>query len=112
MKQTIEWMVEIDMKQTNEWMVEIDMKQTNERIVVSWPHMTSTLSFIERQEASVLQALSAILPWCMVSHFNTRVFAQASLVQIWRCVREHHLGSATSTGSMIETVERFISGNK
>ncbi len=29
-------------------------------------------------------ALPSVLPWCMVYHFNTRVFATAALITCWR----------------------------
>ena len=63
------------------------------------------------QEAAVLRAMPAILPWCTMHHFNCRTFAQACLLVLWRTSQERGLQRVLTAHAIVEGIVEFQMNN-
>ena len=52
-------------------------------------------------------ALPSVLPWCMVYHFNTRTFATACLVTLWRQCEHSNLSDVIKQHPIVNSVVEF-----
>ena len=52
-------------------------------------------------------ALPCVLPWTMVNHFNTRTFATACLVTLWRECERSALRDVIKQHAIVNSVVEF-----
>ena len=66
------------------------------------------------QLSFVTAALQQVLPWCMMGHFNTRLFAQATLLSLWQQCSDklQHSVAIGDSQSVYSTVHAFVTTNR
>ena len=57
-------------------------------------------------------ALRHVLPWCLVVHFNTRVFAQAAVLSLWQCASQLPHTDAVGDRIVYQAVDVFVRTNR
>ncbi|CAG5120656.1 unnamed protein product, partial [Candidula unifasciata] len=65
----------------------------------------------ELQENYYTQALSSVLPWTMAHHYNTRMFAQATLTRLWHQCQQLGLNCVITQHAMVQPVLNFLFNN-
>ena len=70
-----------------------------------WDHWWCTCLVF--QAHFMQSALPSVLPWCMVYHLNTRTFATACLVTLWRQCEQSNLNDVIKQHAIVNSVVEF-----
>ncbi len=81
----------------------------NVYLVTLWRQRNDRFSFL--QSDFMKHALPVVLPWTMVYHFNTRAYATACLVTLWRHCKESGLTSVLEENALLNSVVQFHERN-
>ena len=83
----------------------------------SWPmkvpdHLYLTCVQFYSQENYFMDAFPAVLPWCMSQNFNTRAFAQLTIIQMWETCKLHKLDKILDGFSTVQALIQFANSNR
>jgi len=59
-----------------------------------------------------MTALRHVMPWCMMVHFNTRVFAKAAMLTLWQTVSQRQQTETVDDQSVYQAVDDFVRTNR
>ncbi|XP_021353649.1 probable methyltransferase TARBP1 [Mizuhopecten yessoensis] len=65
-----------------------------------------------RQTQYYMSAVSAVLPWCMAHHFNTRIHAQVTIMKLSAQCRALGISQVLTAFPFLDSVTRFIEESK
>ncbi|RUS72993.1 hypothetical protein EGW08_019241 [Elysia chlorotica] len=65
----------------------------------------------DQQTEFFKKAFTAVLPWSMAHHYNTRIFAQTTLVKMWEQCQSLQLKDIMTEFSMVQSVVDFFHTN-
>ncbi|XP_033733974.1 probable methyltransferase TARBP1 [Pecten maximus] len=71
------------------------------------PHLKGS-----KQTQYYMSAVSAVLPWCMAHHFNTRIHAQVTMMKMWDQCHTLDIGQVLTAFPFLDSVTRFIEESK
>ncbi|XP_060062675.1 probable methyltransferase TARBP1 [Ylistrum balloti] len=71
------------------------------------PHLTES-----KQTQYYTSAVSAVLPWCMAHHFNTRIHAQVAMMKMWSQCHTLGISQVLTSFPFLDSVSRFIEESK